>query len=418
MPPDALGSTCAEVATVDLEGNTSQSRVEGTQDVSLEEAQQPWEHGTGWTEIRIVFNGDEPLSIGTILSKWEARSIGQDLSASTKVQYRRFFERYSAFAKLESRERKWFASKATHDSIVEWVMSLPEKSRRIALAALESVWTYGIDVPFPVNKKRDFGRRALPQSDERDCPTDADIEPIYKAADHEDDPYLKSFVLVGLSTGLRPGNQLMQLTWADIREHDGNLAIVAVSKPERRFKSDSPVIARLPDAASDALKAWREQTPCGAPSDYVWPVRQFGRQTNRKGGRGTSEREFLVFLKRHNVKTWVRLAHVRHWLEYRGERDGVPAVLLAFMRGHAVKTATEGKLGYGGNRKTDVVLDDQQARWPNGPCGVFEAPMVIQSGIPPEVARLVADFMARKVDATTFALRIADARAKSETVMP
>ncbi len=412
MPLDVL-SPVARVATVGKEGNTYPSRVEGTQNVSLGDNNTPGEHGTGWTEIRIVFDGDKPLTVDTILSKWEARSIGQGLADGTKAQYRRFFRRYSEFAKLESRERKWFASKTAHDSIVEWVMSLPEKSRRTALAALESTWTYGIDAPFPVNKRRDFGRRVLPHSGERDCPTDADIEPIFKAADHEDDPYLKSFVLVALNTGLRGGNQLLQLTWSDVLEHDGNLAIVALSKPERRFKSDAPVIARLPDATSDALKKWKTQTPYGAPSDYVWPVRSFGKQTNLRGSRATAGREFRLFRKRHNVKTWVRVAHFRHWVEYRGERDGIPAVLLAFMRGHTVKAATEGRLGYGSNRRAESVLDDQEARWPHGPCGVFGAPVVVESNIPPEVARLVTDFMAGKVDATTFALKIADVRART-----
>src|SRR5437870_331820 len=146
--PSAILPTCATIATVHQEGNTDVSRVEGTQDVSSNETQQPWGHGDRWTEICIVFDGDEPLNVETILSKWEAQSIGQGLSDGTKGQYRPFFKRYSAFANLESRERKWFASKTAHDSIVAWVMSLPEKSRRGGLAALESVWAFGIDAPF------------------------------------------------------------------------------------------------------------------------------------------------------------------------------------------------------------------------------------------------------------------------------
>jgi len=47
---------------------------------------------------------------------------------------------------------------------------------------------------------------------------------------------------------------------------------------------------------------------------------------------------------------------------------------------------------------------------------VFGAPVVVESSIPPEAAKLLADFMARKIDATTFALQIADVRAKSTSL--
>jgi hypothetical protein len=384
----------------------------------VEEIQHPWGRGDTRTEIRIEYDEDELLNLDAILSKWEAKSIGRGLAPSTKAQYRCMLRRFAEYVGLETRERKWFVSKAAHESIIAWTMSLPPKSRRIGIAALESAWTFGIDSPFPVSTDRDFGRRVMPLGDQRPCPKDPDIEPLYKAAEHEDDPYLQSFVFVALSTGLRPGNQLMQLTWADIPEHDGNLAIVAQSTEARRFKTPSPVIARLPDIASDALKAWRKQTPYGAPSDYVWPLRQFGKLTNRKGGRQAAEREYFSFLKRHGLKTWVRLAHVRHWIELAGERDGIPATLLAYIRGHAVKGATEGRLGYSGNRRVEAVLDDLAARWPNGPCGVFGAPVVVEASIPPDVSRLLADFMSGRVDATVFALRMADLRARSVMLKP
>ena len=52
----------------------------------------------------------------------------------------------------------------------------------------------------------------------------------------------------------------------------------------------------------------------------------------------------------------------------------------------------------------------------NGPCGVFGAAVVIQSEFPPEAARLLADFMARKIDASTFALKMADVRASQTSL--
>src|SRR2546430_17331825 len=82
-----------------------------------------------------------------------------------------------------------------------------------------------------------------------------------------------------------------------------------------------------------------------------------------------------------------------HQRRFAGERDGIPATLLAFMRGHAVKSVTEGRLGYSGNRRGESGLDDQEARWPNGPGGVVGAPGVLVSSNPPEAARLHAGFI-------------------------
>src|SRR2546422_9886795 len=76
-----------------------------------------------------------------------------------------------------------------------------------------------------------------------------------------------------------------------------------------------------------------------------------------------------------------------HQRRFAGERDGIPATLLAFMRGHAVKSVTEGRLGYSGNRRVESVLDDQEARWPNGPWGEFRAPVGHESVIPPGTRR-------------------------------
>ncbi len=298
--------------------------------------------------------------------------------------------------------------------VIEFTMTVPEKGRRLALAALESVWTFGIpEAAWPVNKKRDFGRRVLPTAGQRECPSDADIEPIFRAAEREDDPYMKSLVFVALSAGLRPGNQLAQLQWADLMKWDSGLAIVAKSKAGRRFKTDSPVIARLPPLESEALKEWRARTPNSAPEDYIWPRRPHGRPTKAKASDNSVNREFRAFLRRHQISTWVRLAHFRHWVEYRGEKDGIPAVLLAFMRGHAVKSATEGRLGYSGNRRDEAVLTDQEARWPEGPCGVFLAGKVhVVDELDPYKAvmaeyamgNMTTDEMARRVESIRLGL--------------
>jgi len=370
-----------------VEGNTLQSRVGDTEDVSFEEAQQPSGNGEAGAESSGDLDEDLPLNVDAILDKWEANSIGQGYSDGTLKEYRRYFGRFAADFDLAAHDRKWLVSHGKM-AVIQWLVGKPDKSRGVALAALQSVWTFGIpEVAWPINRKRDFGKRMLPQSGQRSCPTDEDIRPIFLAAEREEDAYVKSLILTGLSTGARPGNQLGQLQWADVWPWSGGLAIVAESKPGRKFKTDSPMIVRLPPMASDALKAWRSETPNNAPNDYIWPRRHYKTLTTKERSVDhTLLREYQSFLRRHKLVTWVRMAHFRHWVEYRGEKDGIPAVHLAYMRGHAVKSATEGRLGYSGNRKAENVLEDQEARWPEGPCGAFGASVVVRDELSPYAA--------------------------------
>jgi hypothetical protein len=320
------------------------------------------------------FDGNEPpMRVDVILKKWEADSIGQDYSDGTKRRYQRDFQRFAEDIQLETHNRKWLSVHG-RKAIIEWVMALPEKSRASVLAGVESVWTFGVPaVSWPITKKRDFGRKVFPQAGQRSCPENTDVEPIFRAAQREDDPYLRSLVLTALSEGGRPGNQLAQFQWADIREFGSVLAIVAESKPGRKFKTSSPVIARLPSIASEALKVWKAKTPFNAPEDYVWPRRAHGKLSRLMGDDHSMAKEWKRFLARHQIATWVTMAHLRHWIEYRAEQDGVSRVILAYVRGHSVKAATEGALGYSGNRKVPKVLEDEGIKWPEGACGFFTA---------------------------------------------
>src|SRR5207245_951046 len=84
-----------------------------------------------------------------------------------------------------------------------------------------------------------------------------------------------------------------------------------------------------------------------------------------------------------------------------------PQILVAYLRGHAVESATEGALGYSSNRKVEKVLGDQETDWPDGPCGIFTATEVrIVDELTPYMAvveeyakgEMNTDEMARKIE--------------------
>ncbi len=365
--------------------------------------------------VRLYPRDEPPVNVDAIIEKWEAEARGRELARSTKRGYRRDFEKFAVAIDLPTKNRRWLQTNG-RKAIVDWVVAQIPKCRGAAYSALQSIWTFGLpEVDWPVNKKRDFRPRVFAAPGVRPCPEDSDIEPIFRGAEHEDDPYAKSLVLVALNHGGRPGNQLGQLEWADIREFEGVLAIVAESKPDRRFKSDAPVVCRLPPVASDALRAWRAKAVYNAPNDPIWPRRQHGKVV-RKGAldsRGkpipfrpddhTIRKEWNDFLARHGISTWVQVANIRHWVEARGEDDRVPQILLAFMRGHTVKKATEGGLGYSSNRRVEKVLADQAAKWPEGPCGIFTAGEVkVVDELAPYMA-LVAEYQKGEMTTADFA---------------
>ncbi|HEX9340362.1 MAG TPA: hypothetical protein VF992_04225 [Thermoplasmata archaeon] len=183
--------------------------------------------------------------------------------------------------------------------------------------------------------------------------------------------------------------------------------------PGRKCKTDSPVIARLPSLASEALKAWKAETPYNAPSDWIWPRRPHGKLTNVKSDDHTMAKEWRNFLARHRITTWVRVANLRHWVELRQQQDRVPQVLVAYLRGHAVESATEGALGYSGNRKVEKIISDQETEWLDGPCGIFTATEVrVVDSLTPYMAimaeydqgAMTTDEMARKIESVRLKL--------------
>jgi len=208
-------------------------------------------------------------------------------------------------------------------------------------------------------------------------------------------------------------DQLGQFRWSDVREFGRSLAFVAESMPGRKCKTDSPVIARLPSLASEALKAWKAETPYNAPSDWIWPRRPHGKLTNVKSDDHTMAKEWRNFLARHRITTWVRVANLRHWVELRQQQDRVPQVLVAYLRGHAVESATEGALGYSGNRKVEKIISDQETEWLDGPCGIFTATEVrVVDSLTPYMAimaeydqgAMTTDEMARKIESVRLKL--------------
>ncbi len=129
------------------------------------------------------------------------------------------------------------------DLLLEHLESILAKSRRWNLAALECVWTEGVGLLWPINRKRDFGK-SLPGIGSRESPPDEDVKPWAEAVRHETDPYTKLLVLILLQFGLRPETQLGHLRWGDIRYDEANRPRAVISKgDDGRFKSTSSIIA-------------------------------------------------------------------------------------------------------------------------------------------------------------------------------
>lgn len=132
----------------------------------------------------------------------------------------------------------------------------------------------------------------------------------------------------------------------------------------------------------------------------------------------TMKKQWRRFLDAHGISTWVTMAHLRHWVEYRGEKDGIPNVLLAYMRGHAVKSVTEGRLGYSGNRKAEAVLEDQAARWPDGPCGAFMAGQVKIVDEPNPYLAVMAEYQRGNMTTDEMARRMESIRLRGLRQVP
>src|SRR3989442_7739799 len=183
-------------------------------------------------------------------------------------RYWRFFTRFCEQSGATKMTKEDLA-KQGRKLLLPFMQSIPLRSRRVALVALETVWKQGLEIGWPLDTKRDFAR-TLPQVGHRETPPDADIRPWADAVQHEDKPMVKAMMMCLVQYGWRPGNQLAQLKWRNVRWQNGHVTAFVADGQREDFKTAAWIVAHTFPSVASSVEAWHSVSPKTQPSDFVF----------------------------------------------------------------------------------------------------------------------------------------------------
>ncbi len=361
--------------------------------------------------------GDEPVRADDVIERFTRETqLRFRTGSGTPRVYAQVFRRFAKMESFETYTRQAIAGKKGRLLLLDFMARVPEKSRRVNIAALKCVWVCGLGLPFPLDVKRDFGK-ALPTVGRRKTPADVTVRPWVEAAAREKDTYTKAFILCELQFGWRPANQIGHLRWHHLRYDGGRMHHVEADGTEARFKSPAPIVACLPDDVRKALEAWRVASPAAGEDDYIFPWRgyvvsdhkqRFEVHPKEPQTEATIWRLWNAFRRKHDLPE-LRPVDLRHFVKTALRRLGLSDPAAAAWQGHK---ATEGGMrAVYDNPENEALLDEQATVVPRGPTAVLMVPEVRdEAALPPEYLRIVMDHMAGKISDIEAAAALGKAR--------
>ena len=253
--------------------------------------------------------------------------------------------------KIKDLTRKQLAGTMGRRILLNHLLGLSERSRKTLTAALKSVWTMGLGLPWPIDSRRDLPRPppVMPTATPRDAVVLAFHEAMMKEARAD---YRLSWLIIS-ATGISPSD-LIALTGSTI-VRDGQY--IYICKP--REKTKVPIIARLSEDVVTVLDEYIKTHPGRlfevANSDII------GEWWHKAG-------------RRWNVEVPNPRA-MRHWVATVCRKAGMSKVASAHLMGHTQSTGTSGRDWYDQPHIEDI-LAEQADRLPGGPLGFVMGPKV------------------------------------------
>ena len=292
--------------------------------------------------------------------------------ASTSDYYLANFKRLWIHAQFEGKTKRQIGGKWGRAYILRFMETIPLPSRRTVLASLECCWVEGLELPWPINRQRDFGK-TLPPIGTRSTPENEDVRPWFDAALKEPDSFTRLLVLLLLCFGWRPANQIGRIKWRNVRydQQGGPCAIVA-GGAEEGFKTRSNIVAHLPPLVADALTAWKKACSSLDPNAPIMMHVPRGKKNPRPLNNSLVECALRSFERRWGLKH-LAPALFRHWVKTVCRRLSDPA--LAALQGHAPPKDGSMRHVYD-TPSIERILDEQATEFPDGALGILRPPTV------------------------------------------
>lgn len=363
--------------------------------------------GTGDGGKVIDSGGDQPLRVDDIADRFRKATINRfSPGSNTAENYLWLFGRFARHADLEALTKRQLHGKG-RVLILSFMATIPLRSKRKTLGALEAVWTEGIVLPWPINQRRDFGK-TLPPTGRRESPKDSDVKPWLHAVENEADFYTKLFVLLELNYGWRPNNQTAHARWRWVQtdEQGRPSAFVTKDGAEEGFKSHSRIVAYIPPMVADTMEAFKRVSPRTDPDAHIFPRRYVrescGHTKHRpedckqkdhpKGYDATKpidqegiRRLWGWFESKWNLKP-MPPAYFRHWVKTACRPLSDPSI--SALQGHR-PPQDRGMRNVYDTPAIEAILDEQRTAFPHGALGTLKPPTVtVVDGLEPYLGPL------------------------------
>jgi len=323
------------------------------------------------------------------------------LKDDSAEDYLRAFRRFAKDANLESYTRRRLSGPKGRMLILTHLDKLPKPSWRWTVAALKPVWTYGLNLPWPIDGKRDLPK--LPRVRRRQSPPDAQVKMWTNALANEKDSYLRLLWLLLAQHGWRPSH-ICRLKWRNVGYDDqGKPASIVADGVQESFKTCSPIAARLAPDVAEALQLWKEKAETASPDGPILPWRSVkGQLISSKGQTYSAFRRHWQRLERKWQLPHLSPAHLRHWVATTSRRAGLSKQATAYLMGHDAAQGGAMRDWYDNPQLRDI-FDEQAARLPYGPLGLLEPPTVeLEGGLSKEVVSLASAYLAGQIGTMEF----------------
>ena len=345
---------------------------------------------------------EDLLNISLVVERFRANTRTR-LREESQKHYARTFERLAECSEFHKMTRRTLAGPRGRTLILEFVQTIPRPSWRCTVAELKAVWTHGMNLPWPIDSKRDLGR--MPPTRRRETPADDVVKAWADAMVREKDVPTKLEWLLIAQLGLRPSH-VCKLKWRNLRfDTAGKAFAIVADGAQEGFKTNSPVAARLPPDVIDCIETWRKAHPAPHSENPIVPWRDaFHTDPSREQNPRIMRERF----QRHSRK-WglpaLRPVDMRHWVASACRKSGLSKVASAHMMGHDPSQSGTMRDWYDRPQLEDIFCEQGDCL-PNGPLGLLRPPeLELVEGLPVEAAQLIVEFLNGTIGAFDLASR-------------
>jgi integrase len=367
--------------------------------------------GTGDTEA--LERDDCSLRVSEVIERFRQQTRIR-LKDDTAEQYAHAFRRFAKNVDIESYTRRQLAGPQGRMLILTHLDMVPRTSWRWILVALKPMWTYGMNLAWPIDNKRDLPR--LPNAKPGHSPPDSEVKMWAKAISNERDTYLRLIFLFIADHGWRLSH-VCRMRWRNVQyDHQEKPVAIVADGMQESFKTNSPVAARLCPEVVEAMIRWKEEIGIVSSDQPILPWRSAKGRLVRS--RVQKSDELAVHWRRLEKKyrlLHLQPRHFRHWTATISRRAGLSKQASAFLMGH---DATQGGAmrDYYDRPQLQDVFDEQADRLPYGPLGFLDPPTVeLEGGLSKEVVSLVSAYLAGHAGTMEFASAMEKIRLQRST---